>query len=98
VILKRGYAPPEQYAADSVQGPWIDVYGLCATFYSAITGRAPPEATVRVTGDVMPRPSALGINLPPGIEAALFAGLALRWQDRPRDMKSLLQAFNLALM
>ncbi|MEI8393124.1 MAG: serine/threonine-protein kinase [Rhodospirillaceae bacterium] len=99
VILKRGYAPPEQYATEGHQGSWTDVYALCATFYCAITGRPPPDATARLGNDeVLPRPSALGVVIPAAVEDVLLSGLALRWQDRPKDTKMLLQAFSKALV
>jgi hypothetical protein len=97
VILKRGYAPPEQYVRDGHQGPWTDVYALSATFYCAITGRPPPESILRREAGALVRPSQLGITIPPAVEEVLLGGLALDWQDRPRDMKTLLQGFSRAL-
>ncbi|HYG85781.1 MAG TPA: serine/threonine-protein kinase [Azospirillum sp.] len=97
VILKPGYAPPEQYAKDGRQGPWTDVYALCATMYCALTGKPPPNATDRFMKDVVPKPSTVGIQVPPAFEKVLMSGLAMRWQDRPQSMRDLLRALTAAL-
>ena len=47
-IASAGYSPPEQYESAGGQGPWTDVYALCATCYRAITGEAPVDAPSRI--------------------------------------------------
>ena len=94
VILKPGYAPPEQYSHDGRQGPWTDVYATCATAYQALTGKAPPDATSRFMNDRVPRLSDCGVTVPPAFEKVLLAGLSMRWQDRPQSMRDLLRAMN----
>ena len=49
-IFTPGYAAPEQFSA-AKQGPWTDIYGLAATLYHAITGKAPPNAFDRLMDD-----------------------------------------------
>lgn len=97
VILKPGYAPPEQYAPDGKQGPWTDVYALCATAYYALTGKTPPDATSRFMSDRVPRLAEGGATVPPGFEKVLLSGLSMRWQDRPRSMRDLLVALTGAI-
>lgn len=94
VILKPGYAPPEQYSQDGKQGPWTDVYAVCATAYGALTGKTPPDATSRFMNDKVPKPSELGVSVPPAFEKVLLAGLSMRWQDRPQSMRDLLRAMS----
>lgn len=64
IVLKPGYAPPEQYQTHGIQGPWTDIYALSATIYSCITGHRPPDAVERVMEDSIKTPSELGIRIP----------------------------------
>lgn len=47
--LTIGYAPIEQYCADSPQGPALDLYALGATMYRCISGQTPVESIKRRT-------------------------------------------------
>jgi serine/threonine protein kinase len=85
-IFTPGYAAAEQFTSGK-QGPWTDIYGLCATFHHAITGKTPPSAFERVLDDAYEPLSQLR---PPGFStgflAAIDAGLAVRAGDRPQTM------------
>ena len=93
VIHKPGYAPCEQQYSRGNQGPWTDVYALCATIYKCITNIKPPESSERIFEDRLVAPSKLGINIPPTIEAALMKGLSNRYEERQQDMYQLIQEF-----
>ena len=89
VTLKHGFAPFEQYAGRG-QGPWSDLYSLCATLYYCLTGRVPPDAMERDGGqDPLVPPSQLGADLTPDQERALLRGLACRAEDRWQSMEEL---------
>ena len=93
VVLKPGYAPVEQYQSHGAQGPWSDVYALCASIYKLITGVTPENAVNRISGDKLKRPSELGAEISPVEENALMAGLEVRAADRIGSMKELKSAF-----
>ena len=84
VMLKPGYAPEEQYRSRGKQGPWTDVYGLCATIYRAITGEVPLESLDRMEEDTLKPPSTLGVTIDDAKEAALMKGLAIFRKDTIR--------------
>lgn len=81
VILKHGFAPPEQYESHGNLGPWTDEYALCGTLYYCMTGRIPPDATKRLLDGTHPQWKAI-----PGLSRsqaeALEKGMALRYKDR----------------
>lgn len=86
VTLKQGFAPLEQYTGHG-QGPWSDLYSLCATIYYCLTGRIPPAALERDKDqdrelDPLIPPNQLGANLTARQEWALLKGMALRARDR----------------
>ncbi len=92
VMLKPGYAPEEQYRSRGKQGPWTDVYGLCAAVYRAITGKVPDESLERLAEDMLESPSQMGIYMAPGQEAALMKGMAVFQKDRFQSMEELEEA------
>ncbi len=92
VIIRPGFAPEEQYRTNGMQGPWTDCYALCATMYALITGANPPEALERVIEDKIVPPSALGVSIAPGQEAALMKGLAVFAKDRFPSVEALREA------
>ena len=83
ITLKHGFAPREQYAGRD-QGPWTDVYALCATVYYCLTGKVPPRATLRGEEEQDPLlpPRQLGIDLTEEQERALLRGLAPKAENR----------------
>ena len=86
IVLKPGYAPPEQYQTHGVQGPWTDIYALCATMYKCITGENPPDAIERVMDDYLKKISAFGIPVLPQIEEAIIKGMSVAANDRYQNV------------
>ena len=94
LMLKPGYAPEEQYRSKGVQGPWTDVYALCATIYKCITGVTPDEANDRLHKDELKTPSQLGISVDPRFESALMKGMSVMAENRYQSIEELLKAIS----
>ena len=94
VVLKTGYAPEEQYRSRGIQGPWTDIYALCATIYKCITGITPDDSLERGRLDHTRWPSELNIPISRNQEAVLKKGMAFRQEDRFQNIAELRQALN----
>ncbi len=92
VMLKPGYAPEEQYRSKGLQGPWTDVYALCATIYKCITGITPHDSPQRIFQDELKKPSELGVSIDQKSEAILMKGLAVLQKDRYQSIQELMDA------
>lgn len=91
VMLKPGYAPEEQYRTKGKQGPWTDVYALCATIYKCITGVTPPESMERMREDDLQKPSSMNIVIDPRTEEILLKGMEVYAEKRIQNMRELYQ-------
>ncbi|MDR2356794.1 MAG: serine/threonine protein kinase [Oscillospiraceae bacterium] len=77
IILKPGFAPPEQYERVNVQGPWTDIYALGATLYYMTTGMKPEESTNRRIQDNLPPPHVMNAAIPINISNTIMKALAI---------------------
>ena len=82
IILKPGFAPPEQYEKINKQGPWTDIYALGATVYLLLTGTKPDESTNRKIEDKVIPPSKLDPSIPEYISNTVMKAIALDKKNR----------------
>lgn len=94
IILKPGFAPPEQYQAKSKQGPWTDIYALCATVYRAITGVLPDESVNRVIEDTVQSPIQIYSDIPERISNTVMKGMSIYPKIRFSNVDELKKALD----
>lgn len=92
-ILKKGFAPWEQYQSNGLFGPWTDIYALAATIYICLTGKMVPEAPSRVLSDSLVSPNECGANLPFNVDRAVMQALSIF----PKQRFQTIEAFATAL-
>ena len=86
-IMKQGYAPEEQYDSKRLrQGPWTDVYALCATIYRAIEGEAPPDSIDRLRGEQL---KDFTVPVSDNTREAVMKGLEMKAEDRWQNVDEL---------
>jgi len=91
------YMPPEQISKKNGElGKWSDVYGLGATLYHLLTGRAPfvgatpEEIILKVLADPPSRPRALRPEIPLALEAVVVKCLEKDPKDRYQSVAEFL--------
>ena len=92
IILKPGYAPPEQYRNKSKQGPWTDIYAVGAVLYCAITGERPEESVNRLVEDRLVPPSRFVKGLPQYLEDSILRAMALNQELRFQNVDQFQEA------
>lgn len=78
VIIKAGYAPPEQYRSSCEPGPFMDIYAAGAVFYEMITGIRPGEGSDRQIEDDLELPSKLGVDIDKNLEKIIMKALSVK--------------------
>ena len=95
VILKKGYAPPEQYLVEGKQGPWTDVYAMAATIYMGVTGRTPVDSVARLQGEGLAVEPLQQKALESWQIQAIFTGMELKIAKRYKNLEELLDALTI---
>lgn len=87
---KWGFAPLEQMLSRiSEQGPWTDIYGICATLYCMMTGDVPQSSYERNEKDELIDISQYTISIDKKIAAAIMKGLSMDAKDRQQSIDEL---------
>ena len=94
IILKRGYAPEEQYRSKGKRGPWTDVYAMGAVMYRMMTGIVPQESVERALSDDLKEPSKMGVAIPKNMENALMNALNVYQDERTPSAEAFLKELN----
>jgi len=92
VVLKHGFAPPEQYQSRGNQGPWTDVYALSATIYKCLTGVTPPEAVDRMFGQELVPVNELIADCSKAFSDVIMKGLEVNLKERYQTMREMADA------
>ena len=87
---KWGFAPLEQMLSKlSEQGPWTDIYGICATLYCLMTSEVPQSSYERNEKDELIDIGQYNINIDKKVAAAIMKGLSMNPRDRQQNIDEL---------
>ena len=83
IILKYGFAPPEQYTSNSRgQGAWTDIYAVGATVYYILTGLIPQDSVMRMMEDVLVPLEEIIPSISKNFSDAIMKAMSLNIRER----------------
>ena len=85
-MLTHGYAPTEQYTANSRKGYYTDIYAIGATLYFTLTGQVPIEAAARITEE-MPAPQELNPEIPDAANRTILKAMQIKATNRHQSIQ-----------
>jgi len=85
--LYFGYSAPEQYASNSWQGSWSDVYSLAAVCYRSLTGVTPVEWRQRGERRKLSSPININKSIPKNVSDAIRKALNVELSNRYRTIE-----------
>ncbi len=85
-MLTHGYAPTEQYTANSRKGSYTDIYAIGATMYFILTGHVPLEAAARLT-EPMATPKELAPDIPEEANRTILKAMQLKAENRHQTIQ-----------
>lgn len=85
VFNHKGLDAPERNKADE-QGPWTDIYSLCASIVYLLTGEGTPLAKDRAVFDAVPQ-TLMRASLPPRMQNVIIKGLNI---DKTKRYQSIM--------
>ncbi len=92
VVVKKGYAPPEQYRNNMRQTESTDLYAAGATYYKMLTGKTPEESIERWVKDTLVRPSKLASAIDEQTDKFIMKSMALKPELRFKNADEMLSA------
>lgn len=81
----NGYAAPEQYTNDEMNGTWTDVYGIAAVLYRVLTSTAPVDAHSGHAAELS-EPMMVNRNVPANVSKVIMQGMAHSTEHRIRSI------------
>lgn len=92
VVLKPGYAPPEQYARRNKQGAWTDIYAFAATIYYAAVGKKPEEGIDRILDDTQALISRERTDIPATFSYVIAKAMNVAIENRYQSVEEMREA------
>lgn len=85
-MLTHGYAPTEQYTANSRKGSYTDIYAIGATMYFVLTGQVPLEAGARLTERLV-EPKELAPDIPDEANRTILKAMQIKAENRHQTVQ-----------